>query len=346
MQRTIARIGYIAVVFLGWTLLIHSPVYADDTHKTIFEGKEDADLSFEIGIGTWVSEGRTEWNHNASSVSASLGNPSSALTYKKVRSNVVELNGKLITQEAFFLRGNIGYGVIDDGTLIDDDFLSAAGAAANGTSVSGAHMFSRTESAINDNYLWFVTLDAGIPLFSLFSDKLTLGVFGGYQHWQERISAQGVNQLSCTSVGNLCSAPGSQSFSGQDAITNTVKWDSFRIGIDTALHLFQRLDLTASAAFVPYTIMENQDTHHLRTDLRRDPSFTMTGSGHGYQAEVGLQFLLVQNLYLNAGFRYWRLEVTNGSWRNHPNGTAATTVNLNELSSQRYGGTFGLSYRF
>ncbi len=344
--RRVARLGLHGMLFLGMILLLQGLSYAEDSRHTIVEGDDSSDLSFEIGIGAWVSEGRTEWNHDASSVSTSLGNPSSDLTYKKLRSNVVELNGTLRARDSFFLRGNIGYGIIDDGTLIDDDFLSAAGAAANGTSVSGAHMFSRTESFVNDNYLWFVTLDAGIPLFSFFSDAVTLGVFGGYQHWQERVSAQGVNQLTCTSVGNLCSASGNQSFSGQDAITNTVQWDSFRIGIDSAWHLFQRLDVTTRLAFVPYTIMENQDTHHLRTDLRRDPSFTMTGTGHGYQADVGIQFLLVSNVYLHAGIRYWRLEVTNGSWRNHPNGTTATTANLNELSSQRYGGTFGLRYRF
>lgn len=336
----------LSVWFLGVFFLVSNPVYAVDSEDTRHEEKEHSDLFYEFGIGTWISEGRTEWNHDASSVSASLGNPSSELVYKNVRSKVVELNGKIMTREKFFVRGNIGYGIIDDGTLVDDDFLSAAGAAANGTSVSGAHMFSRTESAIDDNFLWFVTLDAGIPVFSLFSEKLTVGVFGGYQHWQERVSAQGVNQLTCTSVGNLCSAPGSNSFSGQDAITNTVQWDSFRIGLDGEFHVFERLDLTTTVAFVPYTILENKDTHHLRTDLRQDPSFTMTGSGHGYQAEFGLRFMVVSNLYLSAGIKYWRLEVTNGEWRNHPNGTASSTVNLNEFSSQRYGGTIGMSYNF
>lgn len=345
MRTTVPFKSSILAFFLGMVFLMGSSAFADSA-KILLKGEEHADLAFELGIGTWMSEGRTEWNHDASSVDASLGNPSSELAYKKVRSNIVELNGKIMTREQFFVRGNIGYGIIHDGTLVDDDFLSAAGAAANGTSVSGAHMFSRTESPIDDNFLWFVTLDAGIPLFSLFNEKLTVGIFGGYQHWRERVSAQGVNQLTCTSVGNLCSAPGSNSFSGQDAITNTVQWDSFRIGVDSEFQLLERLGLTATVAFVPYTILENKDIHYLRTDLRQDPSFTMTGTGHGYQAEVGLQFMVIHNLYLKAGVRYWRLEVTDGEWRNHPNGTGSSTLNLNDFSSQRYGGTFGISYSF
>ena len=341
VAKAIPSLGVVAIC----CLLSHPAVAAND-EDTRLEEQEASDLSYVLGMTTWISEGQTEWSHDASSVNAALGNPTSELVYKRVRSKVFELNGKIVTPNRFFVRGQFGYGIIDDGTVVDDDFLSAAGAAANGTSVSGPHMFSRTESAINDNYLWFVTLDAGMPLFSLFSERLTVGVFGGYQHWRERVTAQGVTQITCTAVGTLCATPGSTSFSGQDAITNTVQWDSFRIGFDSEVRIFERLDLTATVAFVPYTILENQDTHHLRTDLRHDPSFSMTGTGHGYQAEAGLRFMLLQSLYLNAGIRYWRLEVTDGEWQNHPIGSASSTVNLNEFSSERYGGTFGISYSF
>ncbi len=307
---------------------------------------ESSRARFEVGIGTWVSLGRTKWDHDASPVDPNLGNPTSELDYKETRSIIAELQGKLTFDEWLFLRASAGYGGIGGGTLVDDDYVSAQGATAFGTSVSGPHRVSRTESDIDGDYLWYINLDAGMTLFRFPHNRGAVRTFLGYQHWREKSVGKSVHQLECTAVGTLCSAPGTISFPGVPAITNKVEWNSLKLGLESDVLIFRWLTFQLSAAYIPLAVMTNEDTHHLRSDLRKDPSFSMTGTGQGYNLEAGARVRVLESLYFSTGVRYWELFVYDGEWRNHPVVGASSTVNLNKLGSQRYGITFLLSHTF
>lgn len=336
-------------LFIGgtvlWGLLYSGTAMASSVGSTPTPAEPGSDLTYEFGVATWLSEGRTEWNHDASA-SGLLGNPTSELTYKKVDSHVLEFHGKALVEESFFIKGTFGYGMVDDGTLVDDDYVSSFGSTFYGTSVSGSHRFSRTDSQINDGELWYVTMDLGMPVASLFDGALTVDGYMGFQHWREKYVAQGVLQVECTAIGVLCNAPGTLSFVGQDVITNTVDWDSVRVGVDAAMSFWDRLSVYANGVVIPYTNVEGEDIHHLRTDLRKDPSFTLTGTGWGYQLEGGVGLRISGGVFVTAGYRYWRLTIENGEWRNHPTNSAPSTFNLNDYDSTRHGATFGVVYRF
>lgn len=307
---------------------------------------ESSRARFEVGVGTWVSLGGTKWDHDASAVDPTLGNPTSELEYKDTRSIVAEVQGRMTYDEWLFVQGSGGYGGIDDGTLIDDDYVSALGATTFGTSVSGAHRVSRTESDIDGDYLWYVNLDVGMTLFRFSENRGAIRTFLGYQHWREQYTGRGVYQVECTAVGTLCSAPGTVAFAGTAAITNKVDWDSLRLGAETDVLITRWLTLWLSAAYVPFAALSNEDTHHLRTDLQQDPSFSMTGTGQGYDLEAGARVRVLENLYVHAGARYWDRFVNDGEWRNHPVAGASSTLNLNKLRTQRYGFTFHISHTF
>ena len=49
----------------------------------------------ELGVGLVLSSGGTTWNHDATSASASHGNPSSELTYTDARVAALEFTGKM-----------------------------------------------------------------------------------------------------------------------------------------------------------------------------------------------------------------------------------------------------------
>ncbi len=308
----------------------------------------NSDLKVDLGLSTWISEGRTKWNHDASGINPEAGNPTSELDYDDVRSIVAEVNGRLTTDQGFFVRGSFGYGGIDKGTLIDDDFFSALG-AANHTMISGPHRWSRTESDIDGGHLWYVNVDFGTTLFTFLERKGSVQAFAGYQHWREKYVAKGLRQIECTTLTGpiSCSAPGTVSFTGREVITNTVEWDSLRVGLDSEFQFFKWFGIQGSAAFVPLAVLSNEDIHHLRTDLRQDPSFSMNGTGHGYNLEGGLR-LMVKGLSVTAGYRYWSLIVRDGELRDHPvfPPFVSSTATLNEFDTKRHGATFGVSYSF
>jgi hypothetical protein len=171
-------------------------------------------------------------------------------------------------------------------------------------------------------------------------------LFLGYQYWKEKVEATGVTQVECTSPGNFCNPAGTVSNRGEKASTNTVKWHSLRLGLDGGYQLVPRLSIDGRVVFIPRASMQNKDIHHLRSDLQKNPSFSMSGTGMGVNVDVSASVMIINQLFVTVGYRYWWLEVTDGTWRNHPVSGASSTVNLNELRSIRQGVTLGLTYTF
>jgi hypothetical protein len=307
--------------------------------------------SVEVGVTGWFTQGKTEWSHDASHLDPDLGNPSSKLKYEDVGTNVVELAGKVRFKNRFFLQGNFGFAEIGGGRLTDDDFLSAQGAANNGASMPGAQRFSRTFSDIGGDDMWYVNADIGFLAHEFRHNKGFLDLFVGFQYWREKQVANGLLQVECTTASSPnpsfgCSPPGTSSFKGQTVITNTVHWTSLKVlGSEIRYQLFPRVDIDAKVAFL-VTWLNNQDVHHLRTDLAQNPSFKMTGVGIGTNADLNVRVMLVQRLYLSGGYRLWWTRVTDGDWKIYGADGSSAGANLNEFQTLRHGPTVGLTYVF
>jgi len=323
-------------VLCGWLTIIGLAcgVQVAAAQESITESRP----RFDLAIGTWISTGDTRWAHDASSV-AGLGNPTSKLTYKDVGTNVIELTGKVWVTPKLFGRLNVGFAGIGGGRLTDDDYGS------NG----GQKLFSRTNSDLSGDSMWYLNADSGFRAAEYPNHRGWLEVFGGYQFWHTTYQATGLTQVVCdpSAIPSLtCAAAGTSSNQGQTVITNTTNWHSIRVGASTEYRLTRRLSVLGALALIPISVLDNKDVHHLRGDLRQNPSFSMVGYGVGADVDVGARFMITTNLAANLGYRLYYNRVLSGDLTVHPVAGSSDSFPLTQFESLRHGFTAGLSLIF
>jgi outer membrane protease len=304
--------------------------------------EEPAKPRLELALNSWLfTNGETKWSHNASGLDPRLGNPTSKLTYKDNNSHILELSGKFNIDRRWFVRVDGGFSVaFHRGTLTDDDF----------TSVGGQHLFSETTSNITGSGTQYVNADVGYRLLDYQGNRGNLDVFVGYQYWRTIYEASGITQVVCTPSGIpgiACNPAGTVSNQGQVVITNMTQWNSLRVGLQTEYRLTRRFSVQGKVAFIPVSYLQNDDIHHLRTDLQQNPSFYMSGFGIGTDVEAGARYMIYRGWFLNAGYRFWWNRVVgDGNWKVYPVGAPSASAPLTEFQTMRYGVTLGLSHVF
>lgn len=330
--------GWLTIIGLGCTVQIAA------AQESVTESRP----RFDVSIGTWISTGETRWAHDASSSSPLLGNPTSKLTYKDVRANVVDLAGTLWFTPRLLGRLNIGVAGIGGGRLTDDDYLAA----------DGGNPSSRTISNIDGDGMWYLNADLGRRIFEFPYSRGWVDLFVGYQFWYQRFTADGLKQIACSNAGQtvdldpstptidpLCTPTDSVSDTIR-VITNTASWHSIRVGGSTEYRLTRRFSVLGTGALIPLSVIDNKDIHHLRNDLQQNPSISMIGFGIGANADVGLRLMLIKNLFLNAGYRVWWNRSIDGTVTFHHIGSPTDEFPLEQFQSLRHGWTFGLNYTF
>lgn len=327
----------ITIVFLV-ALAAGNPIYclAEEVspEARTQDAPSESKVQFTGGISGWLlSQGQTTWSHDFSK-----------LTYKDDSTNIVELSGKATFLKRWFARGEFGYGTMGSGTLVDNDYSSPNGP-----------LEVSTTSDITGNNLWYVNGDIGAKLIHFPNHRGSIGFFTGIQYWRQQHVATGVTQTFCNPVTPLCSPAnnGQDLAPGQQAITNTSTWLSWRLGVDGDYRVTRKLRLEGRFAFSPVSSLSNDDIHHLRQTagptlpaLQQDPSFRMTGTGIGFDADVGMSYLVTPKFSLNLGYRFWWNRLSNGNVTVYPVGSPSITVNLNEFQTYRHGLTLGLRYAF
>jgi hypothetical protein len=212
-----------------------------------------------------------------------------------------------------------------------------------------------TTSNITGNNLWYVNGDIGARIVRFPNHRGSLAVFTGIQYWRQQYEATGVVQTFCNPVTPLCSPAnnGQDLAPGQIAITNTSTWISWRLGVEGDYRVTRKLSLEGRFVFNPVSSLSNDDIHHLRQTagptlpaLQQDPSFRMTGIGIGADVDVNMSYMVTPRLSANLGYRFWWNHLSNGDVTVYPVGAPATTINLNEFQTYRYGVTLGLRYAF
>lgn len=312
------------------------------------EPVEQSRPKFDLAIGAWISTGNTQWEHNASSASTLLGNPTSKLTYKDVGTNVVDLAGTLWITPRLFGRLNVGFASIGGGRLTDDDYLAA----------DGGNPSSETFSDLKGDSMWYLNADFGKRIVEFPHSRGWLDLFLGYQYWYQRFTANGLGQVACSNAGQTVDLdpgqPGTQPLcnpnqsvsSAIQVITNTASWQSLRVGGSAEYQLASRFSMRGTAALIPLSIIYNQDVHHLRNDLQQNPSISMSGYGVGTDADVGVRLMLVKNMFLNVGYRVWWNYAVDGTVTFDNAGAPSDSFPLTQFQSLRHGWTFGLNYTF
>ncbi|MDH5181065.1 MAG: hypothetical protein OEZ39_07555 [Gammaproteobacteria bacterium] len=303
-------------------------------------------------VSFWNTTGHTNWRHDASFLDSDFGVPTSELDYQHVDSRIVEINLSAKGSRDSRLSLSLGFGSINQGRLVDDDYFSASGAMSQGTGRTDAHRYSRTYSDIAGDNLFYLRGDfqPGIEV----TDGIQLGLTASF--WHEHYRARGLLQVECTDytppygLGDSCPAVGTFNYADVDVISNRVMWFGAGISLDGGLEVAPRLWFTIKGVFYPLMTLNNEDIHHLRTTgltaLAQDPSIRMTGIGLGYDLELGLTYSFSDELKLTAGYRRWERRVKNQTITFYAPSGIGTNAKLLNFSTSRDGLTVGVELAF
>ena len=323
------RPAYLGVL-CGWLIIIS--IACNGRIAVAQEPVAESRPRYDVSIGTWISTGDTRWAHDASSLPG-LGNPTSKLVYRDVGTNVVELTGKAWLNQRWFGRVNGGFGQVGGGRLVDEDFVS----------IGGQQLISQTTSNLPDDSMYYINADLGARVLEFRNRRGYIEIFGGYQYWHTKFTAQGIGEQVCNPIFLIC---GGSEAAMRPVISNTTNWHSFRIGTSSEYRLTTRLSVLGTVALIPLSVLDNEDVHHLRGDLQQNPSFSMTGYGVGANVDVGARFMITKNLAANLGYRVYYNRVLDGDLTNHPVTGSSNSFPLTQFESLRHGFTAGLSLIF
>jgi hypothetical protein len=303
-------------------------------------------VDIELGLGGWLSQGKTQWSHDASGAGSPFGNPTSKLTYKDKSTNIIDFTAKATLSQRWFVRGTFGTGNMGNGTLTDEDFLAADG---------GKPSLVSNSNVTGDSVQYF-SGDLGMRVLKYPGERGWLDLFVGYQYWHEKYVTTGVTQVSCTPAGSsvildppsgvLCNPNRAPTF-GLTAITNEATWHSVRLGAESEFRFTRRFSVDGRLVFIPLTSLTNEDTHHLRPqDFQQNPSLRMTGIGIGVNADATARYMVTKGVFVSAGYRIWYNRVQNGTLTIFGADGSTSKFNLNEFQTLRHGWTLGLNFIF
>jgi hypothetical protein len=282
---------------------------------------QDEQLAYrgELGVRYWLSTGETQNSHNAHGATPIAGNPTSVLTYENLDAHVIELFLRQNFDGRWFVKGNLGIGRINTGSFDDEDYFA------------GQVKFLDTTSSVTEGTIAYGTFDVGLMPWTRDGGRTTLGVFVGFNQWTEDVDAYGITQTE-----NLLGIGGGDLPNSVLVLSNKAIWKSLRLGLAANVALGPRTQLIADLAYIPYSKVRNEDSHHLRqAELGPVPNVIKEGVGTGVQMDLELRHAFARRTTLGAGLRFWHLKAKHG--------TDNTDFPLVELVSERVGLTFSLT---
>jgi hypothetical protein len=281
-------------------------------------------FSVEAGLSTWWTNGYTK------DVTIVPGiDPLSELRWRGTDALLVEGTVDLMWQR-FLLMLTAGGGRPQDGAFIDDDFLQS----------NHQGRFSHTRSDVDGSGIFYVSADFGLRALEWQTPAARgyLDTFIGYQYWNEEYVGFGL-----TGGG-----PGlvTSSASGSTKVqTEDISFHSVRLGLRTQVPVVGGLSLRGTVVLLPFTHTRRDDIHHLRTDLKQDPSFSFTAdSGIGFQADAGLSYRVWKELSIDVGYRFWSLD--SGTGRDVARTLVGDFASDARIEVERGGPYLGVRYRF
>lgn len=282
------------------------------------------ELSLTVGVRPWVTTGYSEFSLNNLAV-----NPVSDLVWRGTDSVITEVTGE-VRWRRVLLMGAVGLGGLRDGAFLDDDFLLDRRRGR----------FSHTRSVVDGGGVFYGTVDVGARVLAWNTSTWTGAVdaFVGYQYWQEQYEAFGLK-------GALASG-GVSLPNSTKVLTHDYRWKALRVGGRAHVGLIGGLTATAKAVWLPLGWWEWEDVHHLRPDLRQNPSVSAKSDrAFGWELDLGLMYPLWRGLSAGAGYRYWAMD-SEGGTAQFRTLTETLPMKVRDATSERHGPYVGLQYRF
>ena len=279
-------------------------------------------IEVEIGGRTWYSSGRFQKDLGATTDQAKQNVLVSRLTYDTTAASG-EVFGRIDSSQNIFLKGFVGGGKILSGNMHDEDWLI----------FNGTVPYSNTLSTVTGD-IGYATVDVGYSLFR--GPSANVGTFVGYNYFRENKSAYGCAQVANRFSDCVPSIPNSTL-----GITEDTKWNSFRVGVNGVVKVWDGWTLTADAAYLPFANFKGTDNHVLRTDVTNTVS-PEQGTGHGVQLEAILSYAIGKSFTVGAGGRYWAMWAPGATTNIFGTDCPCQTL---PVRTERYGGFIQASYK-
>lgn len=320
-----------AIVRWAWALSLlvivgGSPAAAQERQE--FAGR---DWSASLGANVWFSKGELAWEHEVP-----IGGGlfiGSKLHWKDLEAPIYSLEGDVVWRRVVVTAG-AGWGNVESGTLIDDDFVAGF-----------APILSRTRSPVEEGSVYYGNVAGGwraVEWRDFGNRRGYLDVLGGYQWWREKHEAFGIFTLADSDI-----LPGSAVPSSVRVITHEWTWHSLRVGSRVYVPLPAGFGVRVAAFILPWSSLRVEDTHHLREDLRQNPSvLTEASGGFGYQIDAALTYTFWKGLGIEGGYRRWEISFDDGDAKFRDANGASPVFNLKDATARRHGFFVGLFYRF
>ena len=280
-----------------------------------------------VGVREWLSHGQSAHNIGDAGV-----NVRSELTWRGLNSAITQVNADLVVLQRLLMNASIGYGTIGSGTLLDQDW------DGNNRTQKTSETLSRSD---NGSVL-IISVTPGVRVLHwTIQDNPVLGGLDflvGYQYWQEKYAAYGLQDL----------FPGGRDIaSSVNGVTQTNHWHSLRLGTRMTVPLLSFLSFKASAFYIPVNYYRQNDVHHLRDDLQQNLSFLSTATGgNGVQLEGSVSARVWRRLTAEAGYQYWDIKSGQGTITQY---NADGTIGLgqhNVDNTRRQGVFFAVNWIF
>lgn len=283
-------------------------------------------FAIEVGGRYWYSSGKVDFGFRNGH--PAYGDPTSTLDWRNVKGHAGEVFGRIAHQPTrLFVKGVIGAGTLDGGTIVDRDFFA------------GQWKFSDTTSDVTGDSLRYGIVDVGWS-FDVPRAGWRLGGFVGYHYWNETLGASGL----VTNPDDFGGAywgvpPGTRLVSDSTPVfVYEPTWHALRLGVDGRWEFLPGWSVAGEVAWVPIARLENKDSHLLRqsmSDLGPAPNVISRSSrGWGVEAELFLNYAVTPGLEVGVGGRWWSLGADSGTVAFGPNNA---TFDLTKFEQQRYG---------
>jgi hypothetical protein len=303
--------------------VLKAPPAVPAAPPALFEKRFPSAFAFEGGARYWYSIGQNRFAFTNQTFP--FGNPTSTLDWDRMQGHSGELFARVDhLPTGLFAKGLIGGGVLKGGDMDDLDFLI------------DQINFSNTTSAIDGNNLRYAMVDVGYS-FNVPEAGIRYGAFVGYHYWHESMTAFGVVCNADQVANAFCGPAGAVVVPfGTPVVTFDTTWNAIRLGADVRVQVWDRVSISAEAAWVPYAWLSNNDSHLLRTDLGPVPNVLTRGwRGMGGEAEAFINYQVLPHFQLGVGVRYWGIYTQAGSVEFGP--TFGPDFPLTKFSTQRYG---------
>jgi hypothetical protein len=279
----------------------------------------------EVGGRYWFASGKTQIDLYGFAPSTTQV---SRLTYSQLHSHIGEIFGRVEHVTGVFVKGFVGLGNVNSGSLRDEDFPPVI------------VPYSSTDSEQRDGRLSYATVDLG---WDWRYPGLKLGVFVGYLYYFDRLNAYGCTQTASNPF--ICAPSIPNSVLG---ITQETTWNAVRLGVSGEWRFRSGLRLNAELAWLPYAVLTAKDFHWLRIPSDFSGSIPERGSSVGnVQIEVLLAYDFANSFSVGVGGRYWNIETGTGGATAHFEQAAAFGAPQSlSVRTERWGGFLQASYKF